>query len=168
MPNYGPTLVVPMRAHAVGPIEVFLTVDHARIDELLAKADMQDGTIDAEAYATFRQALLRHIAMEEKILLPFAKTKRGGDPLPIAAALRRDHGQIAALLVPSPTSTICAELRALFVRHNPLEEGPEGLYATCDALAGAEAGQVVDRLEAQPQVPMAPHYDGPLMSKHRR
>jgi len=146
-------------------IELFLTVDHVRIDELLAKADRQDGTIDVESYAAFRQALLRHIAMEEKVLLPYAKTNRGGVPLSIAAALRRDHGQIAALLVPSPTPAICAELRAIFVRHNPLEEGGEGLYAARDALAGAEAGQIVERLEAQPQVPVAPHYDGPLISK---
>ena len=152
----------------VGLIEQFLTVDHVRIDELLAKADPGDGTIQLEAYAAFRQALLRHIAMEEKVLLPFAKAKRGGAALPIAAALRKDHGQIAALLVPSPTSAICAELRAVLVRHNPLEEGGEGLYATCDALAGAEAEQVVERLKAQPQVPMAAHYDGPLISKHRR
>jgi hypothetical protein len=156
-----------MRAHAVGPIELFLTVDHVRIDELLAKADPGDGTIQVEAYSTFRQTLLRHIAMEEKVLLPYVRAERGGLPLPIAAALRKDHGQIAALLVPSPTRAICAELRAIFVRHNPLEEGSEGLYATCDALADGEAEQVVERLKAQPQVPMAPHYDGPLINKHR-
>jgi hypothetical protein len=55
-----------------GPIETFLTADHARIDALLAKAERPDGTIDAEVYAEFRQGLLRHIAMEEKILLPYA------------------------------------------------------------------------------------------------
>lgn len=115
----------------------------------------------------FRQALLRHIAMEEKILLPHTKAKRGGDPLPIAAALRKDHGQIAALLVPSPTPDICRQLRHVLARHNPLEEGSDGLYATCDTLAGVEADAVVERLRAQPQVPMAPHYDGPLVSKHR-
>jgi len=151
----------------VGLIEMFLTGDHVRIDELLAKADGPEGTIDLEAYSAFRQALLRHIAMEEKVLLPYARAKRGGVPLPVAATLRKDHGQIAALLVPSPTPAICAELRAILVRHNPLEEGGEGLYATCDALAGDEAEQVVERLKSQPQVPMAPHYDGPLINKRR-
>jgi hypothetical protein len=151
-----------------GPIESFLTVDHARLDDLLGKAERADGTIDRDVYAEFRQGLLRHIAMEEKILLPFAKAKRGGEPLPIAMALRKDHGQIAALLVPSPTPALCAELGAVLARHNPLEEGPHGLYAICDALADGEAGEVVERLKAQPQVAMAPHYDGPLVSKHRR
>jgi hypothetical protein len=151
-----------------GPIETFLTADHARIDALLAQAERPDGTIDSEVYAEFRQGLLRHIAMEEKILLPYARSKRGGEPLPIAAALRKDHGRIAGLLVPSPTEDICAQLRAVLARHNPLEEGAEGLYAACDKLAGTEAVQVVERLKAQPGVPMAPHYDGPLASKHQR
>jgi hypothetical protein len=157
-----------MSAYTVGPIELFLTRDHVRIDELLARADPGDGTIQVEAYSTFRQALLRHIAMEEKVLLPYVRAKRGGVPLPIAAALRRDHGQIAALLVPSPTQAICAELRALFVRHNPLEEGSDGLYATCDSLAGDEATHLVERLAAQAHVPMAPHYDGPLIRKRHQ
>ena len=151
-----------------GPIEAFLTQDHARLDMLLAKAERGGGTIAAEVYAEFRQGLLRHIAMEEKTLLPYAKAKRGGEPLPIAAALRKDHGKIAALLVPTPTSAICAELRAVLAQHNPLEEGADRLYAMCDSLAGDEAEQVIERLKAQPEVPMAPHYDGPLVSKHRR
>jgi hypothetical protein len=150
-----------------GPIETFLTTDHAKIDALLAKAERGDGKIDPEAYAEFRQALLRHIAMEEKVLLPYARERRGGEPLPIARALRKDHGEIAALLVPSPTPLICAQLRAVLARHNPLEEGAEGLYAVCDALAADNPEELIVRLKGQPEVPMAPHYDGPLLSKHR-
>jgi hypothetical protein len=150
-----------------GLIESFLTADHVRLDALLAQSERADGTIDTDVYAEFRQGLLRHIAMEEKTLLPYGKAKRGGVALPIAAALRKDHGEIAALLVPSPTPALCAQLRAVLARHNPLEEGADGLYATCDSLAGAEAAEVVERLEAQPKVPVAPHYDGPLVSKRR-
>jgi hypothetical protein len=47
--------------------------------------------------------------------------------------------------------------------HNPLEEGAGGLYETCDALAGDEAVAIVARLRAQPAVPLAKHYDGPLL-----
>lgn len=151
-----------------GAIETFMTADHTHLDLLLAEAERADGTIDVGAYAEFRRGLLRHIAMEEKVLLPYAKTRRGGEPLPMAARLRKDHGEIAALLVPSPTRTLCAQLRAVFARHNPLEEGHEGLYAICDALAGKQVEEVVERLKAQPQVPVAAHYDGPLVSKHRR
>jgi len=94
-----------------GPIETFLTTDHVRIDELLAASERDDGTIDVEVFAAFRQALLKHIAMEEKVLVPLAKRKRSGDPLPIAEALRKDHGEIAALLVPRPSSRSFARCR---------------------------------------------------------
>lgn len=149
---------------ARGPIELHLTADHARLGRLLDEA-ARGAAVDGEVYARFRHDLLRHIAMEEKVLLPFARERRGGDPLPSAAALRRDHGAIAKLLVRSPTPTLVADLRAILARHDALEEGPGGLYAACDALAGEEAPSVVARLEAQPAVPLAPYYDGPL---HRR
>jgi hypothetical protein len=147
-----------------GAIEAFMTTDHARLDALLRQAELGDGTIDAEVHARFREGLLRHIAMEEKVLLPFARARRGGAPLPIARALRIDHGSIAKLLVPTPDVALCDELRLLLGRHNPLEEGPEGLYATCDLLAGDEAAAVVAQLRAQPSVPVAKHYDGPLLT----
>jgi hypothetical protein len=146
-----------------GDIERFMSEDHARLDALLRRADRGDGTIDRDAYALFRRGLLRHIAMEEKQLLPFARAKRG-EPLAIAKQLRADHGEIAAMLVPSPTPELCARLRAKLGEHNALEEGTDGLYARCDALAAGDA-EIVERLRAQPEVPVAPHYDGPLVAK---
>lgn len=153
----------------IGAIEAFMTADHARLDNLLRGAERADGSIDAETYAEFRAGLLRHIAMEEKVLIPFARLKRGGEPLPVARALRADHGRIAKLLVPTPDGAGCDALRLLLSEHNPLEEGPGGLYAACDALAAdeAEASGVVAKLRAQPAVPVAPHYDGPLLHHGR-
>ena len=144
-----------------GPIEKLLTADHAHLDELLASADGGGGWIDAPVYAKFRLGLLRHIAMEEKILLPFARAKNG-QALSIAKKLRAEHGELASLLVPSPTPALCARLRVKLLEHNRVEEGADGLYALCDALAGKEAPELVARLRAQPEVPAAPHYDGPL------
>ena len=150
----------------VGPIESFMTEDHVALDRLLGAAQRADGSIDDAAYTRFRGGLLRHIGMEEKVLLPFARDKRGGTPLEVAAQLRADHSEIAKLLVRSPSPAIIAALQAILGEHNRIEEGPRGLYATCDALAGAEAAQlVVERLRAQPEVPQAKYYDGPL---HRR
>lgn len=146
-----------------GPIETHLCADHERLGRLLAEA-RDGGGVDAAAFEAFRAGLLRHIAMEEKVLLPDARRRRGV-PLPVASALRRDHGAIASLLVPTPTPALCDELGALLDRHDALEEGPEGLYATCDALAGDEATEVVRRLCAVPPVPLAPHYDGPLLRR---
>ncbi len=151
-----------------GPIEAFMTADHVRLDALLRRAAQdEEARIDAQTYAQFREGLLRHIGMEEKILLPFARAKRNGDPLELGRALRKDHGVIAKLLVPTPTPSICDALRAVLEQHNALEEGDHGLYAICDALAGGEAASVVDRLRAQPMVPVAKHYDGPLLRRER-
>ncbi|MCU0681554.1 MAG: iron-sulfur cluster repair di-iron protein [Polyangiaceae bacterium] len=147
----------------VGPIEAHLCADHERIDGLLARARAGE-VVDIAAFEQFRAELLRHIAMEEKVLLPDARQRRGA-PLPAASTLRRDHGAIAALLVPTPTLALCDEIGALLDRHNALEEGPEGLYATCDALAGDEAPEVVRKLREVPPVPLALHYDGPLLRR---
>jgi hypothetical protein len=147
-------------APTVGAIERFMAEDHVRIDRLLQAAAPGD-VIDEAAYASFRHDLLRHIAMEEKVLLPYARDRRGGTTLPMAAAIRADHGEIAKLLVRSPTPELVDAVRTLLGRHNPLEEGPEGLYAACDALAGDEAERLVARLREQPTVPLAKYYDGP-------
>jgi len=151
-----------------GPIEAFLTADHAGLDALLNQADPRDGSpVRPAPFERFRRRLLKHIAMEEKVLLRFARDRRKGEPLPVAAQLRVDHGRIAKLLVPTPTPELCAELRGVLAAHNPLEEGPGGLYAQCDALAGDEAAAIVDQLRALPDVPVAPHYDGPLLQRGR-
>ncbi|MEO8878126.1 MAG: hemerythrin domain-containing protein [Polyangiaceae bacterium] len=146
----------------MGPIEAFLTADHARLDALLSGALIGDA-IHGERYEEFRRGLLRHIGMEEKILLPFARAKRNGEPLEIARALRIDHGVLAKLLVPTPTPALVARLREELARHNRLEEGDGALYAICDALAGSEAEAVVASLRNAPEVPTAKHYDGPLL-----
>jgi hypothetical protein len=68
---------------------------------------------------------------------------------------------LAALLVPTPTPTIIAALRAILGTHNALEEGPDGLYECCERLVGAEAEALLAQLHAAPEVPVAPHADGP-------
>lgn len=135
--------------------------DHVELDRLLAASEGPDGSIDEAAFDRFRHDLLRHIAMEEKVLLPDARARRGGSPLEVATTLRADHGRIAKLLVRPPSRAGLEALRGLLGEHHPLEEGPSGLYATCDALAGDEAERIVARLRAQPRVPLTPYYDGP-------
>jgi hypothetical protein len=148
----------------LGPIERFMTEEHVQLDQLLGASERTDGTIDDETYRRFRGGLLRHIAMEEKVLLPSARMKLGS-PLPIAEQLRADHSAIAKLLVRSPTRTIIDSLREILEKHDALEEGPGGLYAMCDELAGDEGPAIVAKLQALPEVPQANYYDGPL---HRR
>lgn len=53
-----------------GKIHCYLAADHDRLDALLERAISDPTNIDAAAYAQFRAGLLKHIAMEEKVLLP--------------------------------------------------------------------------------------------------
>jgi hypothetical protein len=131
------------------------------LDGLLQRAVARPEAIDRTAYGQFRAGLLAHIGMEEKILLPDAQRRRGGEPLPIAARLRLDHGALAALLVPSPTHAIAAAIRSILEGHNAIEEGPGGLYAECERLAGADVEALLARLRSAPEVPVSPHADGP-------
>jgi hypothetical protein len=146
----------------------FLADDHARLDALLQRAITSPGDIDRAAYAEFRAGLLKHISMEEKILLPAARRARGGEPLPLAARLRLDHGALATLLVPTPTTAIIATLRTILAAHNAIEEGSEGIYATCEQLVGAEADSLLAQLYAAPEVPVAQHADGPRVIETMR
>jgi hypothetical protein len=135
----------------------FLVEDHRRLDGLFQAAVAHHGTIDARAYAQFRAGLLRHIGMEEKILLPAAQRRRGGEPLPLAAKLRLDHGALASLLMPIPTPEILAAIQQILVDHNVLEEGTAGLYQTCDDLAGQEAESILASLRTAPEVTVMPY-----------
>ncbi len=141
-----------------GPLFRLLADDHARLDALLQRAAANPDRIDASAYAEFRAGLLRHIAMEEKVLLP-AVQRITGAPHPLAATLRLQHGAIAALLVPSPTRRLISVLRAVLRAHNPLEEDPQGLYASCEVLAAGELEALTAQLQATPPVPVAAHVD---------
>ena len=146
-----------------GPITAFLVKDHGRLEALLQSAVAQAGSVDQRTYDRFRAGLLRHIGMEEKILLPAAQRIRGGAPLPIASKLRLDHGAIASLLMPPPTAAIVATIRAVLEVHNTIEEGPGGLYETCDELAGSEAARLLAKLQAAPELAVLPCSDSPAV-----
>lgn len=145
-----------------GRIHQYLAEDHRRLEELLRRTTETNGLIDPQAYWEFRGGLLRHIAMEEKILLPAAQAARGGGPLPAAAKLRLDHGALAALLVLTPSPSIVSAIRSILAAHNPLEEGDDGVYSQCEQLAGTEADHILSRLQNAPAVAMAPYVDSPI------
>lgn len=140
-----------------------LTEDHRRLEQLLQTAIASADHVAQEAYDHFRAGLLRHIGMEEKILLPAAQRWNEGRPLSIAAKLRLDHGALAALLMPTPTTDIVVTLHRILEQHNLVEEGPDGLYEICDRLAGAEVEQLMIRLRAAPEPAVIPHSDTPAV-----
>lgn len=137
----------------------YLANDHRRLEELLRRATIAEGSIEPNAYMEFRGGLLRHIGMEEKILLPAAQTARGGEPLPVASKLRLDHGALSGLLVLTPTQAIVAAIRSILQSHNPLEEGPDGVYSQCERLDGFDSDQILVRLQNYPPVAMAAYTD---------
>ena len=145
-----------------GPIHCHLAEDHERLDSLLARAAADTESVDLDAFHLFRVGILRHIGIEEKVLLSTAMRLRGGDPLPVARQLRLDHSALATLLVPTPTHAIVAEIRRVLASHNPLEEDDGGMYDEVDRLLRpAEAQALLERLRATPEPAVAPYFDEP-------
>ena len=150
-----------------GPIRNFLTDDHRRFDALLDKMGNCSSADELAAYDEFRRGLLKHIGIEEKILLMAAQRLRGA-PLEQAARLRSDHGALVALLMPAPTPAVIRALRAVIAAHNPIEEGPGGVYDICEALAQAEAGDLLRRIREAPEVPTNPNLSNPRILEATR
>jgi len=144
-----------------GPIDDLLSRDHARLEALLQRAIAEPGVVEMTAYGEFRAGLLRHIAMEEKVLFADARHRRNGVALPVVAQLHADHAALAGLLVPPPTHELISTIRTVLAEHDPLEEGPGGLYEACEQLAGTEVDEIVARLHAIPAVRASQHVDEP-------
>lgn len=147
-----------IRLSVAGAIHRYLSDDHARLDDLLARAIGGD----APAYEQFRAGLLRHIAMEEKVL--FAHSRKQTELAAMIAELHADHAALASLLVPPPTPAILRSIREILDEHNSIEERDSGLYAACDQLPDADA--VVARMAAVPAVRVAQHVDEPRIHEH--
>ena len=162
-----------MKAHRLTPMEeparrsmpsrngglyAFMAGEHAHLDGLLDKGASEARAIDTEAYERFRERLLRHIRIEERILLPMAQRKRG-QALPVAARLRLDHGALAALLMLPPTVRTFRAVRAVLDAHNPLEEVEGGVYDQCESLAGSETDELLAQIAATPRVPASSWVD---------
>jgi hypothetical protein len=140
-------------------IEELLRRDHERLDGLL-RAALAGEALDAASYEAFRAGLLRHIGIEEKILIPFVRGRLPEPALAVAKQLKLDHAALAALLVPTPTREIAAQIQTVLAEHNPLEDGDDGFYGVCARLAGADEDALLRRMAAAPPVPLAAHYDG--------
>lgn len=146
-----------------GPLTRFMIDDHARLDTLLRHATSTPGRIDQSAYDAFRAGLLRHIALEEKFLLPRVHSQLDSEALAIADRLRREHGALATLLMPTPTPAIVATLRRILEAHNKLEEGPTGFYATCEELLQEEAHNLLPQMKAAAEPAVRAHSDTPTV-----
>jgi len=138
-----------------------MAAEHSRLDDLLARCACGAGQFDAATYEEFRRLLLRHISIEEKILLPAAQRRRNGTPLALAFRLRLDHGVLAALMMLPPVTSTFHAVRAVLDAHNPLEEAPSGAYEQCEDALGSELDELLARCVAAPAVPVSPWVDSP-------
>ena len=135
----------------------YLAHDHDRLDRLLQEATAQPGVIRRELYDAFRQGILRHIGIEERIVLPTIARLQNGNQAKVAQRLRLDHGAIAALMVPPPSPTIVATLLSILTAHNALEEQEDGLYFLLNRLASDEEDALLERMKTTPDVPVMPY-----------
>jgi hypothetical protein len=147
----------------MGAITEFLAADHDRLDVFFAKARGDGGPIDLNAYEEFRRGILRHVGMEELILIPAAR-RLNGAAVSLAQRTRRDHAALTSLLIPSPTGRILSALSAVLSPHNRMEEEAGGLYEQCERALGAESEKVLSELRAAPDIPPAAHAEGPRVS----
>ncbi len=138
-------------------VKELLSRDHDRLDELLASMIRSDGSINEVSYQTFRGGLLWHIAVEERVLFPAVRLRRGDSAL--TQQLHRDHAALAALLVPPPTAAEIQAIRNILEAHNPLEDAPGGFYDDVERLLGDEMPAILARVRDYPPVPLAKHAD---------
>lgn len=144
-----------------GPLYKYFVGDHRRLEKLLNGAAASAPKYDMDLYGEFRVGLLKHIKMEENVIIPAAQKVRDGKPLAIASKLRLDHGALVSLLVSPPTPTIVRALRGILSDHNRSEENQGGLYDLCERLAGEQVEELMKKVEEIPAVPVLPLKSGP-------
>lgn len=146
-----------------GKLSSYFIADHRRLEALLNRAFATAERIDEKVYSEFRSGLLKHIGLEEKILMPTMKRLNNGVPHPLAGTLRLEHGAFAALLVPPPSKKIAAVLHTIMSRHNKLEEGEDGLYTGCERLIKDHIRELMTQANNFPDVPVMPHVDNSIV-----
>ena len=139
-------------------LHTFLSADHERLDVLLATC-LRTG--DSDAYDAFRRGLLRHIAIEERVLFPLLRAQRGVTPL--EEQLHRDHAALAALLVPPPTGAELHQIASILLAHNPLEEESGGLYDMIETVAAEQLAPLMESVHAIPAVRVMPNADSVIV-----
>jgi len=146
-------------------ITEYLTTDHREIEALMERALGPE--FDVEAFTAMRLGLLRHIAIEEKVLFPAARARDPG-ALPDARQLKIDHAAIATLLVPIPDRALAQEIVSILDGHSAREEMAGGVYERCEAALGEASFDLAIRARAFPAVRASAYLDRPGLRRTAR
>lgn len=147
-------------------IHEFLTSDHARLGALLTQSIANPLCVDDAAYDAFRRGLLRHIAMEEKVLFADARTHHSHVIGDLIRTLHTDHAAIASLLVPPPTRALIETLQSILDDHNRLEDAADGFYEYCDRSAADRVPDLIARMQSVAPVRASKYLDEPRIYEH--
>jgi hypothetical protein len=142
-------------------LRAWLARDHEEIIALSLDARAPDG-IDTEAYERFRERLLRHIGIEERLLFPMVEHADAGPLVTAIDELRIDHAALVSLLVPTPDPVLAQEIAGLLELHDELEDRSGGIYDQCMALLDDDTADAIlfEACECLP-VQTAKYFDGP-------
>lgn len=146
----------------------YLSADHDRLDALLKQSLKPGGSIDLDAYHQFRQGLLRHIGIEEKVLIPALKNDLDDVMKETLDRIRTDHSAIIALLVPTPSTDIISALHAILEKHNELEEKNGGFYERSDAYDAQASLHMAENVRNAPEVKSLPNNPDPKVLEATR
>lgn len=153
--------IVRMPVDAKADLRRWLARDHEEIGAFLDAAIADPDHFDTEAYASFRERLLRHIGIEERILFPAVKRANEAQLPERIRALRVDHAALTTLLVPSPDRALALEIASLLDPHNLVEEQPQGVYDLCLSLLDHElAHTILHNARTRQPVPTTGYFDG--------
>ncbi|MCZ7557363.1 MAG: hemerythrin domain-containing protein [Bacteroidia bacterium] len=144
-----------------------LAAQHRRIEQLFLDASADPGSVNVPIYDEFRKTLLRHIAIEENIVLPLLrKHLRGGFPMELQ--LRMEHDALAALCVLPPTIEVLFSLHALLIRHDRLEEAHGTLYDLFDDCVRRETDNIPEQIATFRETATPRYINNPLAIEYAR
>lgn len=139
----------------------FLREEHRALAVSLRRALTPEGGVDIEAFNAFRHALLWHVSVEERVVMPAIIRALGRAP-DDRRSLRKDHAGIVALCVPQPEREWVENLRDLLDMHYRVEEEPGGFLARCDeVLVSTLNDRVLADIDAHPPIKVASFHEGP-------
>lgn len=131
----------------------FLTQTHEELRDLLDKSLSVEG-VQLEPYEAFRTELLKHIGVEEHIVLPLVE-ERSPQRFFALKQIRLEHRAIGMLLALQPSGEIITVIRNLLKKHDFLEETPDTLYDILDDCCADDQPELLKRIREYPGLPLS-------------